>query len=112
MKHLLAAENLDVETPAIPHAHGKDKQQEYVAPKRTVVERVHCRKLCQDGIKELPTHERGFPVLRWEFRQERSNDAPFGIHKEEEGSCPLPGLDLLPPIDKDELPVQHLPDKI
>lgn len=105
MKHSLPAENLDIETSAIPHTHGEDEHQEYVAPKWAIIEHKDRRKLCKDGVKKLPAHKCGFPILRCEFRYERSNDASFGIQEEVEGRRPLAGLDFFPPIDKDELPI-------
>lgn len=79
MKHSLAAEDLNIETSTVPHAHGEDEQQEDIAPKRTGVEHIHRGKLCQDGVEELSTNERGLPVLLWKFGQDRSNDTPLGI---------------------------------
>ena len=77
MKHLLAAENFNIETSAVPHAYGEDGQQEYVTPKWTVIEHIHRGKFRQDSVCKLPTHERGFPVLRRTFGQNCSNDAPL-----------------------------------
>ena len=70
MKHSLATENLNIETSAIPYAHREDEQQEDVTPKRAVVEHKHSGELCQDGVKKLSTHERGFAVLLWEPGQD------------------------------------------
>lgn len=64
LKHSLAAENLNIETSAIPNAHREDRHQEHVAPKRTVIEDVHRGKLCQDGVKKLPAHKYDFPISR------------------------------------------------
>ena len=70
MKHSLAAENFNIEASTVPHADGKDEQQEHVAPKRTVVEHIHCGKFRQDGVKKLPADECEFPMSLWELRQD------------------------------------------
>ena len=112
MKHSLASENLDIETSPIPHTHREDEQEEHVAPKRAAIEHVHRGKFRQDSVHKLPSHERGFPVLRWECRQKSPNDTSFRIQEPVEGSRPLSGLNFLPSVNKDKLPVQHLPDKV
>ena len=112
MKHSLASENLDIETSPIPYTHGEYEQEEHVAPKWAAVEHVHRGKFRQDSVHKLPTHERGLPVLGWDCGQSFSDDTPFRIQEVEEGSRPLSGLNLLPPINKDKLPIQHLPDKV
>ena len=105
MKHSLPTENFDIETSTVPHTHGEDEQQKNVAPKRACIEDIHRGELCQDGIEELSAHEHGFPVMRWKQGQERSNDAPLGFQEVEERGCPLSRLNLLPPIDENELPI-------
>ena len=77
MKHSLAAENFNIETSTVPHAHGEDEQQESVAPKWTSVEHIHRGKFRQDGVCKLPTHECSFPILPREFGQNSSDDAPL-----------------------------------
>lgn len=77
MKHLLAAENFNIEASTVPHAYREDEQQEYVAPKWAVIEHIHRGKFRQESVCKLPTHERGFPVLCREFGQDFSDDAPL-----------------------------------
>jgi hypothetical protein len=45
-RNALATEDLDVEPPAVPHAHGQDKQEEHPAPERAVVEQVNRGRFC------------------------------------------------------------------
>lgn len=48
--YALATKDFDVESSAVPYAHGEDQNQEGTTPSRAVVQQVHRRQFRQNGI--------------------------------------------------------------
>ena len=63
-------------------------------------------------LTQLAEHEPCLAVLQGDLCQSAADDAPFVVQQIGERRRALSGLDFLPPIDQDELPIQQLPYRV